>query len=276
MYPNIQIKSGIDCIHPFIEPLVMKLAEKHPDWTFVSHHTFRDTINNVTRAAGFIVRLTATEEELGQIGIGRRKARDGSGREDIFEVYNRRIQEGRERGHCFSTNKVKDAIKAIHKAFYPKTLDETLAEAYDHAEFIARQTFNHEESVYERTLHNLREHMYKYIGARWDEFVAMLPAADQKLIQAAANIKEVEERRDKLHHLWDDLGNQKMLTVFFANGKYTVGQGSDAVIHDSDTLPMDIRQQIGMLKLVPEKEVIPDVGLRVGNTYFIMRPNQGA
>lgn len=92
----------------------------------------------------------------------------------------------------------------------------------------------------------------------------------------ANNVDELRGDHSQAQSMWHELNNKTMLTVHFVDGKYIVGQGSDRTVYESDTLPMDIRQQVGMLKLVPEQEVIPDVGLRIGNTYIIMQPNQGA
>lgn len=275
MYPNIHF-SNSTVIYHFLQPLIFKLAETHPDWKFIEHRRVLDSENNAA-AAGFIIRFAATDEELGQVSLGRRRMRDGSRtREDIFDIYNTRIQQGRERGHSYMTNKLKDAIKAVNKSFFPKTLDELIDEAYDKADFYVRQHAIDAERKYTHAMNGLHVHLFNYAKQDWEGFTASIPSGDTQVIAMANNVDELRGDHSQAQSMWHELNNKTMLTVHFVDGKYIVGQGSDRTVYESDTLPMDIRQQVGMLKLVPEQEVIPDVGLRIGNTYIIMQPNQGA
>lgn len=275
MYPNIYF-SRSTVIYPFLQPLIFKLAETHPDWKFIEHRVVRDPEDN-TSAAGFIIRFAETDEELGQVSLGRRRMRDGSRmREDTFEIYNNRIQQGRERGHCYQTNKLKDAIKAVNKSFFPKTLDELIDEAYDKADFYVRQHAIDAERKHTHAMNGLHVYLFNYAKQDWESFTASIPSGDTQVIAMANSVDELQGNHSQAQSMWRRLNKKMMLTVFFVDGKYIVGQGSDRTVYESDTLPMGIRQQVGMLKLVPEQEVIPDVGLRIGNTYIIMQPNQGA
>ena len=59
------------------------------------------------------------------------------------------------------------------------------------------------------------------------------------------------------------------MTVYLTNGKYVVQQGEVLQEYESDTLPEHIKTKVGMLKLVEEKQVVPEIGVRVGKLYVI-------
>lgn len=275
MYPNIQLKPNYD-VFPFLEPLILAIAEKHPDWTIEQTRTaYNPKGEGRHYVVGFYVRFTATQEELGQINIGRRKSSE-RGREHTFEIYNQRIQRSRQRGHSFQTTKLPDAIKCVNKFFFPTTLDESIAEAYRQGGFYFRASAQESERAVHHAHKALEPAMHQYIRENWGDFVTAIPSFDTAAIEAASKIDELHANEARMHSMWDDFANKKMLTVHFAHDKYIVGQGAEAVVYESDTLPLDIKQRVGMLKLVPEKELIPDVGLRIGNTYIVTQPKQGA
>jgi hypothetical protein len=60
------------------------------------------------------------------------------------------------------------------------------------------------------------------------------------------------------------------LTVIIKDDKYTVAKSPTEIKeYLADDVPEEIRRQVGMLKLVSEHEVVPGVGLRVGEMYII-------
>lgn len=275
MYPNIQLKPNYD-VFPFLEPLILAIAEKHPDWTIEQTRTAHNP-NGEGRnyVVGFYIRFTATQEELGQINLGRRKSSE-RGREHTFEIYNQRIHRNRQRGHSFQTTKLPDAIKCVNKFFFPTTLDESIAEAYRQSEFYFRGHVQEAKRKVEQAHKALEPAIHQYIRENWGDFVTVIPSSDTEAIRAASKIDELYADEALMHSMWDDFTNKKMLTVHVMRDKYIVGQGAEAVIYESDDLPLSIKERVGMLKLVEEKHLLPGVGLRIGNTYIVTQPNQGA
>lgn len=69
--------------------------------------------------------------------------------------------------------------------------------------------------------------------------------------------------------LYHELDTKKCLTVYLTNGKYTVQQGEVLQEYVSETLPEHIKTKVGLLKLVENRQVVPEVGVRVDNLYVI-------
>jgi hypothetical protein len=53
-------------------------------------------------------------------------------------------------------------------------------------------------------------------------------------------------------------------------GKYLVKIGDNVELYDDNTLPVDMRMKLGMLKLVNDEQYITDIGCKVSSEIFVL------
>ena len=58
--------------------------------------------------------------------------------------------------------------------------------------------------------------------------------------------------------------------VLLSNGKYVVKTGDEVQLYDDNTLPLDMRGKLGMLKLVEPEQMIEGVGCRATTEVFVL------
>jgi hypothetical protein len=58
--------------------------------------------------------------------------------------------------------------------------------------------------------------------------------------------------------------------VLLSNGKYVVKTGDEVQLYDDNTLPVDMRGKLGMLKLVEPEQMIEGVGCRATAEVFVL------
>lgn len=276
LYSNIILGKDTDLpegwtrrMNSVLESLAYAIAEKHPEWTITTHWepALYDTKTYETREMN--VSVTATEESIGQIGIETRRKRGESGKEVIYSIYNKRISESRERGSTFKTAKLKDALKQINKFFYPKTLIDKIEEAWGRASYTVGSATSQASSEVERAYRKLMEPGIRFLKDKyWEEFKSTLTIPAMATLHE--QLDDLIEKANDLEKIHQKFQQRNLLTVTIKGDKYTVAK-SPTEIKDylADDVPEDIRKQVGMLKLVADQEIIPGVGLRVGEMYII-------
>jgi hypothetical protein len=251
---NIQLKPNAK-ITPYLENVIIETARKHPDWTFVS---------NAPEEAYRITVYDKNNSVLGNIKAERKYVRGEAHK--VFLIENWRISESRQRGSGIQTSKPKEALKAIEKYFYPHTNKEKIKELSRAAEHIIHSVASDARMQLEASIRTLHQPMLNFTRTNWDKFMDSLP----ETIQAEAlQLIKNQETKHATTKLYDATVNKKCLTVFLTNGIYTVQDGEVTQEYESESLPEHIKTKVGMLKLVEEKQVVPEVGVRVENLYVI-------
>jgi hypothetical protein len=255
---NIELKQGAT-ISPFIKDVIMEIARKHPDWILSS--------TGIEEARKFTVyHKSDTSNPLGYINEDYKYVRGE--RCKLFTIDNWRIAEMRQRGSRIETSKPKEALKAVEKYFYPLTTQEYTNQGFQHACHIVHSHVSNARHTLDASVRKLHQPMMTFAHKHWDTFLSTL---DDNERSEALNLLKHQQLSNEAKALYTDVDSKKCLTVLLTNGKYTVQQGEVLQDYESDTLPEHIKTKVGLLKLVEEKEVIPEVGVRVGNLY-VVRP----
>lgn len=271
LYSNIILRKTDDNgellrIQPFLETLIYKLAETHPEWTLEEDS---GTWYQGRRYVGqFKVLVTATKELIGNVGIDTRRHSE-RGNEEVFSIHNDRLSKKRERGHSYKTTKLKDALKVINKEFYPRTIRERTDSAWQQAQWHighALRTSQHDLEDVQRNLGKIALGVVRQL--HWDAFLNGLKDSPE-LAKKAMELDDLIEHHNQVELVHKNYSSKKLLTVIITGDKYTVVDNADIRTYTSDDLPEQVRQQVGLLKLVQEKEVVAGVGLRVGDLYLI-------
>jgi hypothetical protein len=253
---NIQLKEGAT-ISPFIKDVIMEIARKHPDWTISSSAT--------EEASRFTVFYKDSKDIiLGHIHEDYKYAKGN--RQKLFSIDNWRISEMRQRGQGIQTSKPKEALKAVEKYFFPLTDEEYTDQAFRHAHQLVYRESTETRGALESSIRKLHQPMMTFAHKHWDEFLSMLDERDRNI---AYDLLKQQQLSNEAKALYSEVDSRKCLTVLLTNGKYTVQQGEVLQDYESDTLPEHIKTKVGLLKLVENREVVPEVGVRVDNLYVV-------
>lgn len=263
-------KEGLKLVGVYgqIEPVVNRLATLNPLWTFVAvsstHSTGKDRL-----AIGFTVKLDG--EDLGQIGTSYMGSR---GR--VISISNDRIGKGRQRSDSYRTTDADKAVLMAKKMFGKMNPAERIQKAKEAAErVVSRASWNKER---ERNNHrgSIQGAMLKWAEtngyAMFLEYVEKeaIPSDKLKINNSLNKLQVLDTEMKTIERVQGDFSENKTALVVKDSGKYLVKVGDNVELYDDNTLPLDMRMKMGMLKLVQDEEYLTDVGCRVTSEIFVL------
>ena len=247
---------------------VWELASANPLWQFkaVWVHGYD---------GGAVLTHFAVWDGTEQLGtITRSRTRNGKAG---IGVTNSRIEQAMSRDATYRTEDPKKAIAKVKKMFSAKSVVERVEEADKKATEVGRH-----ESHKKRREVNEHDAQIRNAGIRFlatDEgssaFVDYLQA--QNTPEANATLHSMEERETVfgeltvMSTLMDAMEQaNKSVLVIVNGGKYLVKSGTETQVYDDNTLPVEWRGKLGILKLVNSKQFVSEMGLRVDDGVFIL------
>lgn len=254
-------------VHEDIQPFIDALAVKYPQWEFVSTGVRYTGDNNETaKSIRFAVFNDANpREQVGEIK-GDYKYNNNGNRVPSYVVYNQRLAHDRERGHQLETTKLPVAMKAVHKYFNPPPVTALLEQVMTRGVGQFNHLVAHKERLARNTEYQLQASKEEFIKANWDKYLDSL--ADT-LLNVACKYKE---EFDEYLRLFNVQRNNHALAVVIQNDKYVVSCNDKITTYDVNTIPIDLRAQLGLLKLMEENEVLEDVGVRTKDGFLVFLP----
>ena len=263
-------KEGVKLVGVYgqIEPVVNRLATLNPLWTFVAVNSTYGTGSD-RLAVGFTVKLDG--EDLGQIGTSYMGNR---GR--VISISNDRIGKGRQRSDSYRTTDADKAVLMAKKMFGKMNPAERINKAKEAAErVVSRASWNKER---ERNNHrgNIQGSMLKWAEtkgyAMFLEYVEKeaLPSDKLKINNSLEKLQVLDTEMKTIERVQGDFSENKTALVVKDSGKYLVKVGDNVELYDDNTLPLDMRMKMGMLKLVQDEEYLTDVGCRVTSEIFVL------
>lgn len=254
-------------VHEDIQPFIDALAVKYPHWEFVADGVrYTGTNNEIQKATRFKVFNDANpREQIGEVLCSHKVTNDDK-RVPSYVVYNRRLAQDRERGHKLETIKLPVAMKAVHKYFNPPPVVEILENVITRGVGQYRHAVAHKERAVRNTSYHLEESQKKYVRDNWAAYKATL--GNMTL--------EIAEKYERESDEYVRFAKQEEYNDFYAvviqNDKYVVSCNDKVTTYDVNTIPIDLRAQIGLLKLVEEGEVLEDVGVRTKDGFVVFLP----
>ncbi len=255
-------------VYAMLDPVVSRLASLNPLWTFVINNSGHSMGNNRV-ACGFVVKLDG--EELGSIGLSYM-----GNRGKVIAISNDRIGKGRQRSDSYRTVDADKAILMAKKMFSKMNPSERISKAKDAAErVVSRASWNKER---ERTQHQsvLKAEMLAWVENNgyqtFMEFIEKeaLLATKKKVLHAEEKIELLDTEMKTIEKVQEDFSNNKTALVVKDLGKYLVKIGDNVELYDDNTLPLDMRMKMGMLKLVEDEQYLTDVGCKVSSEIFVL------
>lgn len=251
-----------------LDPVVNRLASLNPLWTFVINNSGLGTGSNRV-ASGFSVKLDG--EELGTIGLSYMGQRG-----KVIAITNDRIGRGRQRSDSYRTVDADKAILMAKKMFSKMNPNERISKAKDAAErVVTRASWSKER---ERTSSQgiLKAEMLAWVENRgyqmFMEFIEReaIPSTKRKVLEAEDKVQKLDTEMKTIEKVQEDFSNNKTALVVKDSGKYLVKIGDKVDLYDDNTLPLDMRMKMGMLKLVQDEEYLTDIGCKVTNEIFVL------
>jgi len=255
-------------VYDILDPVVSRLATLNPLWTFVVVNSGHGSGNNRI-AMGFSVKLDG--EELGQIGLSYMGNR---GR--VICISNDRIGKGRQRSDSYRTQDADKAILMAKKMFGKMNPSERIQKAKDAAErVVSRASWNKER---ERTQHQslVKNEMLAWVEtkglATFMEFIKAeaIPSLKHKVTTSMEKVVLLDTEMQTIEKVQQDFSANKTALVVKDLGKYLVKIGDNVELYDDNTLPLNMRMKIGMLKLVEDEQYLTNVGCKVSSEIFVL------
>jgi len=241
--------------------VVMTLAMANPLWRFV-----------VSERSGFKptgFEVVDSGEVIGK--IGRQYYRN----EYKIALSNDRISSKRERTSAYRTSDVDKAILMAKKMFFRLNPSERIGKAHKAAaEVLADQT-HQKHRLHRSSESETRNAATEFImGAGFHLFLAHvngLPEAERAPI-----LKNIEKSNSlkfdmlTIGSIREKYENEKAALIIKDEGKYLVRTGQDVQLYDDNTLPIEMRGKLGILKLVEAEHFVSNVGCRISDEIFVV------
>jgi hypothetical protein len=187
----------------------------------------------------------------------------------IFSIASNTIRNERERVGAYRTKDAKKAIAAIKKTFNPKSVQERMNDAFAEATRAINRQSSRKRGDYQSAFSELAPLMKAFVFKdMWDLFQKYTITNGQghrlsKLRETEAEMLTVTDIEGKFRGAGTSL-------ILVANGKYLVKTGDDIQVYDDNTLPVEMRGKLGMLKLVEPEQMIEGVGCRATTEVFVV------
>lgn len=255
-------------VYSMLDPVVSRLASLNPLWTFVINSSGLG-MGSARVACGFTVKLDG--EELGQIGLSYMGQR---GR--VISISNDRIGKGRQRTDSYRTVDADKAILTAKKMFGKMNPSERIQKAKDAAERVVTRASWNKERDRTAQVNNVRAELVVWAeGEGHSLFLDYVnnhahPHIKQKVTTSMERVRLLDVEMKTIEKVQKDFSNSKTALVVKDTGKYLVKIGDKVDLYDDNTLPLDMRMKMGMLKLVEDEQYLTDVGCKVTNEIFVL------
>lgn len=253
-----------------LNEIMWKVITENPTWEFRVPEYYAQ-IKSAT--ADEKARITVTKfkvfkdgEEIGMIDRDYRYDAGGY----IFSITSNTIRSERERVGAYRTKDAKKALAAIKKTFTNKSMAERIDEAMAEAARAINRQGGRKRNDYANNMQKLMPLIKNFVfDARADEFKQYAMGNGQltllsQLRATGMEMLTVEDIETKFK-----AGKDTSL-VLLSNGKYVVKTGDEVHLYDDNTLPVDMRGKLGMLKLVEPEQMIEGVGCRATTEVFVL------
>jgi hypothetical protein len=241
-------------------PYLLALATKKPNWRFVGvqgWHIPHDEVGKTYEAYKFNV--WEGKSKLGKIYTDR-----GRARKTTYYAENNRITQKRDRGSAMFTTSITKAVKNVCKEFYPATTTEIMASAISKAQGVMQDIYGDKIRAFDNRVTRILRGLEPYLLDNWE---TMSVIAAKECPKEVSELPLAMEEKYIAETIKDAFNNSRGTIVALHGSEYVTAHGT----YTTDTLPVHIKQGVGMLKLVEAGQCIRDVGVKVdADTFFVI------
>jgi hypothetical protein len=261
-------RSKVTGVHHIIEPVISRLATLNPLWTFVAiGRTYN--MGDHYKVAEFTVKLDG--EVLGKIGTSHMGSRG-----QVIAITNDRIGKNRSRSDAYRTTDADKAVLMAKKMFGKMSPSERISKAKDAAErVVTRASWNKER---ERTQHQslIKNEMLAWVETKGNTLfleylkAEAIPSLKHRVTTAMESVEVLDTEMKTIDKVQKDFSDNKTALVVKDLWKYLLKIVDNVELNDDNTLPVDIRMKMGMLKLVEDEQYLTDVGCKITSEIFVL------
>jgi hypothetical protein len=268
---NGRRKSDFDfVVEKPLNEIMWKVITENPSWEFKVHDYYgqvkSETMDTRPRITVSKFAVFKDGEEIGKIDRDYRYDQGGH----VFSITSNAIRMERERISAYRTKDAKKALAAIKKTFSNKSVGERVSEALGEAARVVSRQAGQKRGNHQSALHSLIPLMRSFAFVEnTDAFKKY--AINNGQAHNLAKIKETEAEMLTVTDIESKFKSDKGTSlVLLSNGKYVVKTGDEVQLYDDNTLPLDMRGKLGMLKLVEPEQMIEGVGCRATTEVFVL------
>lgn len=268
---NGRRKSDFDfSVEKPLHEIMWKVIVENPTWEFKVHEYYgsvkSETADTRPRITVSKFAVFKDGEEIGKIDRDYRYDAGGH----IFSITSNAIRNERERVGAYRTKDAKKALAAIKKTFSNKSVGERVNEALGEAAQVVSRQAGQKRGNHQSALHSLIPLMKAFAFVEnTDAFKRY--AVNNGQAHQLAKIRETEAEMLTVTDIEAKFKTDKGTSlVLLSNGKYVVKTGDEVQLYDDNTLPLDMRGKLGMLKLVEPEQMIEGVGCRATTEVFVL------
>jgi len=242
-----------------LAPLAYEAAKKFPKWVFMGipqwGYNDRMEVSNL--------HVYENREKVGTLSTN--TTRNGA----KYVISNDRIKQASKRGDAMQTADIKKALKLMAKSFGGKTIEEKSRAAYDELASALGSSHTAKQMDYNNAVGVLLRNLKVYALENFEVTAAAAIAAGGNAKQING-IPETRDDRDTVATVYDALHNKHGRFVMLNGSDYIVTKSInfEPEVYSTDTLPIQIKLSIGLLKLIEDNNFMRAVGFRLNATTF--------
>lgn len=265
VYAHRKMQQTPMVVHPFLWPLLTKLAKARPKWRLIGErYAMRDEGPHWAHS----FRVFEGNEELGIV----RKEYNYSTNADCFSIDNPRMAAARQRGSSTMTKDAAKAFKTIISKFHGKTPEERIRAARERAYGHISANVRNGQNRYSGVVGNLRKGMQAFVEANWDmfrEFAAQNGTIGMANLDQYHEAKESDAVANTLQTAW---GSDKGDIVILRGSDYIIKNKDGFKVVSGDELTPHLKRGIGILKLAEVGTYAPTFGVKTADDEMYVLP----
>jgi len=266
---HTEVTTANTTIHPFMLPLMRRLAQARPQWRFV---TSRRSLAHVSDTTTFNVTSFDVYEGSAKLG---RIWKTYENRGDVISINNERMEGNRQRGSCTNTQDLKKAFKLITKNFHGPTVAEVVKETIDKTNHVVGVLAGKHMREFEYKYRNMANFLEEYTMKNW-EHIKQLAIDAGVSPMTLDGMAEAHQAKLATQDIAVSLGTGAGATVMLRGDEYVVVINGVTSIFDTDHLPSHIKRSLGILKMVENHTYVEGHGARVDKDKFFISAKEGA
>ena len=241
-------------------PYLIALATKKPNWKFVGVQGWhRNTLEGGGIYEAYKFNVWEGKSKLGKIYTDR-----GRTKKTTYYAENSRITQKRDRGSAMFTTNISKAVKNVCKEFYPVTTNERMSAAISKAQGVMQDIYGDKIRAFDNRVTRILRGLESYVLDNWE---TMSVIAAKECPKQVSELPLAREEKFIAETINDAFVNSRGTLVALHGSEYVTAHGT----YTTDTLPVHIKQGVGMLKLVEAGQCVRDVGVKVdADTFFVI------
>lgn len=250
--------------------LTEKLAVKYPQWSFVATNYWPASAATPSYQARGI-NVYEGQEKLGDICVDKFNPSGTF----TYLINNWRIQEAAARGGPTKTKSVNTAIKIVGKMFKAKTLSERMCNAVGIASTLLYHVHQSRGTAFRDAYNHVVHYLAPYIMENYSSIMDIAVKAGANK-DTSTQLETYYAERKITEDMFLRWKNKSGTVVLLKGIEYALlsRDTKDKYEHiqtfSSETLPLHIKQAVGMLKLLETQQFLKGVGVRVANDVFFI------